>query len=310
MGCSPRTPVASCPIWVAELMLKLPHIDNPLFKIETRAVSWGAVPTRARRYSLWILALVVVVVGGLWLNVVLTTPSYVVTGYYNYSPRSANSSGFIGLIALVSILSNVVLDLASMWFTVTSLDTEQNPVRWDLLRLTDVHPEVIIAAKHAIAQLRVWRLMIAVISLRLVTIVLFLIHLIFIDNTVLNDPYFSFLLLLPTAAVFAAVYLIEPYWRLRALTMLGLSISARVKNFALAFLAGFGAIVAVWITQGIVMTLLGMIFFQLVLIVFFKVWFIGLFLACAVTGYMIYTYYRNLSARWLRTAAGRLYREG
>lgn len=281
-------------------MLPIPHLDHPLFRLERRRVRWGASSTQLRTFTLIASGLVVVLTLVAWLlSVGYTWDGYGPQTWIGYSLEFLAVAGFAGIAA------DVILDLASLAFTLNSIDVPDNPKWWDLLRLAVDRPESVIIAKHTVAQVRAWRVMVIVLSLRACLALVGVIHL--FGTTSGFDGYLppSQYLLIPTLVVFGATYVIEPFWRMGAMTALGLRISARVKNTAMAALVGFGAVVAVWIVQAVIM---GVILYGTLVAVnnlaynSEDVAMCGVFFACCATSWIIYAFYRSLRAQSLAIA--------
>jgi hypothetical protein len=162
------------------------------------------------------------------------------------------------LTAALSLVAALLLDYRCMTTAVGSINGEITTGRWDLLRLSALENAQIVAAKHGAAQVRVWRLMALIIGSR-VAVALALGLRFVIDS--LDDvawagrtPGDIVSILLGQAAlfVFAAVYAVEPFWRMRAVTTLGVAISARVRERISSVLLAVGALAAFWLAQGII----------------------------------------------------------
>jgi hypothetical protein len=284
-------------------------MDNPLFRFEVRRVRWLASPEPLWGYSLGILAVVGILIFVGWLLICLNTLGSLGSRYFLERSRE-----LIALLFLGSVGANIFLDLACMWGTLNSMDVRSNPMWWDLLRVSTMHPAEIIHAKHVRAQVRAWWLMMIVLSARISVVLLVVLQIFFLDPMMQSYSNLSEIIwLLPFALVFGATYIAETYWRMRAMTALGLWISARSANIAMAGLAGFGAIVVIWVSQAVIIGILGFLTVQCS----FSVSVVGLsgsipiistgcylFLACCVTAFIIYHYYRNL----LRTSLNRALR--
>jgi hypothetical protein len=126
-----------------------------------------------------------------------------------------------------------------------------------------------------------------------------------------------------TFLIFIAVYLLEPFWRHQAMTALGLAVSAG-RSTTNGLLAGLGGILAVWISQGIVVYLLvlGMsvinnLMYSLVMSegyhyrfdydVVMHIQMIMLLAACVTTGVVIFIYYSLLQRINLNTMQRRAF---
>lgn len=130
--------------------------------------------------------------------------------------------------------------------------------RSDLIRTSLLRPTQIVEAKHKVAQVRALRMTVRSLWGRVWIVVL-------IAAAGLWSPldlWFSYLgpALFPTiatgiiGALTAITYIMEPYWRMRAVTSLGVALSARTMHGASATLnAGF-SLIAFWIGQIVVIS--------------------------------------------------------
>jgi hypothetical protein len=248
-----------------------------------------------------------VVIAALWLAALLTAPAYPVR-YASYAVV-ARSSEFLSLAFSLSLLSNFLVDLVAVWVALPSIDMGQNPIWWDLIRVTTLNPEKILAAKHAAAQVRAWRMMMVIVSVRVILVGLFVLTAIMFHwrlGLIETSP--DMFGILPGLAILAATYVLEPYWRMRMMTALGLRIAARAPNLPMAILTGFGAILLVWILQ--MMIIFGL-FFVLSFAMSFVLLlpssgFVGLFVVCCVAAIAIYAFYDGMRVRSLKNATARL----
>jgi magnesium-transporting ATPase (P-type) len=141
--------------------------------------------------------------------------------------------------------------------------------RWELIRLTPLREGHIIRSKHAAAQLRQWGLILSLISIRVALVVLlfFVTLLPYADSsnlrftaylsdepTTLTVIEFVFLSLQSAGLfVLGIVFLLEPIWRVRGMTALGLAISARVYDGGMATMVSAAAIISLWGIQLIIL---------------------------------------------------------
>ncbi|GAB4318329.1 MAG: hypothetical protein Kow00117_08440 [Phototrophicales bacterium] len=162
---------------------------------------------------------------------------------------------------LIGVAASLLIDIIAILASVGSINRQRTSGHWDLLQLTTLDERTIIHTKHVIIQLQAWRMFVVVLSIRLTTILLFLIQSLFFAHG--DDPqtvvqsfldYFSYDF--PNAALTLAIvvnlgmfYLLEPFWRLRAMTALGMWISARVNRVTSALISGFAMIILVWLSH-------------------------------------------------------------
>lgn len=270
-------------------MLKntLPYSDNPLFKLETRRVRWLNSEQPLWGYSLIIQAVVTLALITLWLLLSLRA------GLGGSIYVIITSDDLINMLVILSIAANVLLDLACFWFTLDSIDLKYNPIWWDLLRITPLAPQEVITAKHKRAQMRVWWLMMLILSTRTTTAALILIHYYVIVPTRISLTTLDFLML-PALGVVGLVYIIEPFWRMRAITALGLWLSARMSTPTMTGLAGLAALLAVWSSQaGIFLLAVWAAFILLRFSSVISLACLTLITAVAI-GFVIHQYYRRL----------------
>jgi hypothetical protein len=254
-------------------MLKLPYIDNPLFRFESRRLRWGASPEQVWRASKIITASVLVGVFALWFLLaqinrqgiritsqnqpggqqgIQTSPQGgVPQSGVTYPPRGRESFDFFNGLLLVSISASIVLDLACL--TVSMSFNGRDSQAEDLLRLTTLSSKARMSAKYAIDQIRVWWIMWLVVSLRAAAILFFMVMTPgltagFGRGFGFGSPFRYYGFLLPLL-VPASAFLIEPIWRMRAMTALGLGISVQVPKKFSAALVGVLADLGIWVVQ-------------------------------------------------------------
>ncbi len=58
--------------------------------------------------------------------------------------------------------------------------------------------------------------------------------------------------------VVAVIYVIEPFWRMRMVTALGMAISARARHHSSSVLVSIGALAALWLAQAIIVAALAL----------------------------------------------------
>jgi hypothetical protein len=300
--------------------------DQPLFKYAVRRVRWAATVEQLRKYNWRVAAIVHLVIVGLWLLAIYDNVSlYMQTGSINPAYVVTGQSGdFIAWLMVISIGMDLILDFASLLFALNSIAGEVSARRWDLLRLSPVREDRIVAAKHGLAQVRAWRVMALVLYTRSAAVLLILLHTFLLPffvgggSDILNGfryEFFNTLIALVIAAIFLVIYVVEPLWRMRAMTAVGIAISARVYSITFAFLTAFAAIVATWITQVMILAMIGWSSAQIVgslnngvnasATVFLCIA-LG---ACIATAFIVRIYYRRLEDWALGYAVRRIHAE-
>lgn len=295
--------------------------DQPLFKYAVRRVRWAGTVEHLRKYNWRIAAIVHLAIVGLWLLAIYDMVSvYGQTGSINPSYVVSGQSGdFIAWLIVISIGMDLILDFASLIFALNSIAGEVNAGRWDLLRMTPINERLIIEAKHGLAQLRAWRVMALVLYTRSAAVVLILLHTFLLPVLVGDSPdifrefrydFFNMLLALVTVVIFLAIYIIEPLWRMRAMTAVGIAISTRVLyTIAFAFLTAFAAIVATWITQVMILAIIGWFTAQVASAFYVTAFMCAVLSACIATAFVVRTYYRRLEGWALGYAIRRIHAE-
>jgi hypothetical protein len=296
--------------------------EQPLFKYAVRRVRWAKTVSQLRRYN-WRAAIIVHgLIIGLWALMIHTSAaSYYARNpngpYYYAGHPTEYSANFIAVLMLVSVLMNLILDFACLVFSITSIGGEVSDGRWDLLRMTPLREESIVSAKHGLAQVRAWRVMAVVLWMRMAAVILLLLHgfllpVLFGGYFFLEDifryDFFNPLTLLVVIGITLAIYVIEPVWRMRALSALGVAISARVFNLVYGFLTAFAVTVGVWISQAIIMLALGWVTVQ-VGIGLSSAFMCAVFPACIATAFIVRYYYVSVEGWALGYATRRIHHE-
>lgn len=241
-------------------------MQHPVFKREQRALKgWISSPERLRRLNrvLLLAVLALVLFGWLALAVLFSIDlGNRVTGYGLSHNFYESATALIWLIIAASIGATALLDMTSIRSTLNSISSEVVTGRWQLLRLTLLSTGGIVSAKHHIAQLRVWRLTFALVCLRLAVVMLLLLLTLVLPYIAYGYNYavMDFLYLIQTEPESAGlvlliivltltVYVIEPLWRVKAVTALGMAISAYAFDIPLATLLAVLVVFAMWVLQ-------------------------------------------------------------
>jgi hypothetical protein len=219
---------------------------NPLFTFEVRRVRWGQSAQSMLTYSGRLMLVVCAVLMLLWLLV-------------SFRDIRQNSVGdFVILLLGASFLASLALDTTSMASALGSINGEITSGRWDLLRLTLLTVPQIVAAKHGAAQVRAWRLMTLIIALRVAVLLMALASFLLIlvhsrsFNGVTAAQTLNAIIGQLVITVLGILYILEPWWRMRTVTALGVAISARARQPISVVLAAGGAVFGLWLLQGFV----------------------------------------------------------
>lgn len=235
-------------------------LRHPLFGLDVRSMKRAWHPPQFAQTSRRLVLIVHLIVIAIWvLLAVLIVGPRTPNDFDLYTISSVN------LVVVVSIFLDAILDFVCLQGAAKTISGEITAGRWDLLRLTELSESGIVRAKHAGARLRVWRATVIVASVRVTTISLILLgglivpFLLFgraplpedLIEGLIHEPVGTILALL-VVAITAVVYVIEPFWRARAMTALGMVLSAYIQSVPMALLAGLGVIFAVWLLQIII----------------------------------------------------------
>ncbi len=231
---------------------QMPHAliitDNPIFDSELRHMRWPRSITDLKRYGLYVLVALHLLIGAGWLLGHVATMPFI------------NSATLLTYTVILS--SGVVIMIVSdLYYALTTVGTINHQIaegQWDLLRITDLRGENILLAKYAIAQIRAWRLMTVEIGIRVAGIVFV---------ALLNLQLSLVLLITFPVSIYLAIlivaYLAEPLWRMRAVVALGFAIGAWIHNYPFAVLAALGTTLVMQLSRLVVLAALWYVAFGL-----------------------------------------------
>lgn len=288
---------------------------------------WGESEHLLRQMSLRLFLALQGVSVGVWLLVgglmYLAVPDYD-RNLYRFATSVVLQANL--LIMVATILAGLVLDVMCMRAALNSISGEVLAGRWDLIRLTALHETGVVRAKHSVAQLRAWRPTLMMVAVRFAMIWIYVLAYFFApvillgDNTLATSRFSMFLyvpveslLVVLISAFTAVIYVLEPLWRMKAMTALGLTISSYILNGPLAMLAAMGSIFAVWLAQLIVffsltfvLGIFAPLFFLSSTITFFYIYTLAVSL---INGLTIYGFYILLQEWSLRRVMRRIARD-
>lgn len=321
--------------WRTRSVSWLPHIDagafNPVFRLEARRrlsmeklrgqSLWWMVQTALIGFNLWLVAAVVIVVTAqdwrLYMDVLL----------------------LLFILLGASLLDKFILDFSAATASLDAIEDDVRHGHFDLICLTDVRMNAYLKAKHAVAQMRSWRLMCRDMGFRLGLALAIIGHLLFLplllseripDSSIFGLPQpatpgmaasagpseledvLVLVSLLPGMFALVAVYVLEPRWRLRSLAAASIAVSTQRKRAPFSLLYALGTLIGVWIMQ-ILMAIAAMIALsQFMPIAFISGMFAGfvLLVAAAVLLLIIHIGYRILTDTWLTRSWRRLVKWG
>ncbi len=298
-----------------------------MFRHDTRRLPWGDSEYLLKLYSLRLFLAVQVVSVAVWLVVAgllyFTLADYD-RSFYRFATSTLLQADLLLLIA--AALASLVLDVVDMRAALNGISGEVLAGRWDLVRLTALHEQGIVRAKHNVAQLQAWRPTVIMAAIRFAGVWIYLISYFLLPGVLLGDSAlltsrFNVMFQAPLEGVLvglislcaAAIYIFEPFWRMKAMTALGLTISSYVLDGPLAMLSALGAIFAVWLGQALVLLSLifgfgvfAPLFFFTSTATFLYVYVLAISL---INGLVIYGFYVLVQEWGLRRAVWRITRD-
>lgn len=303
-------------------------LENPLFIRERSLLPKRLNPyPNLRHHTVLIYLLTCVIgVGGwflLWAHWLSEGLRQSMSYWANYFPGMWNSN-LLGILILASLILSFAIDLASASGSTSLINSEVNGGRWDLLRLTLLEGSAIGQAKYAIAQLRVWRITNFVMALRVLVLILLLFtavltpfwnediggwSLIELVETFFRNPI-ELLLGLIIILVIALTYVIEPYWRMKALTAGGLLISTYTRRLSFSLLGGLMVSAGIVISQILLVFAFGYVLSHITPWIPYNIspagsFFIVLIIILMIAG-AIFLYYRTVQRRLIRRVEHRI----
>lgn len=228
--------------------------------------------------------------------------------------------GLVGTAFVISLIDKLWMDFGVIFVGLNSVKGDYDNNRWDQIRVTTVDVRQVVLAKHAIAQVRGWRLMLAVMTLRFTVVMLaallvFATPLIYPDrvfNLYHPDPPLSpvetlFLLsFFVMIAINAGVYIVEPRWRLRALAAGSLAVSSQLLAGGVEMFAAASVVLILWLLQMLsaLVALASLGCFTIILIPPIFV------IHGLIMGLVIRSMYNGMVQTWLNRTVRRLVRRG
>ena len=234
--------------------------SNPLFLLETRHSQHGGSPQALIDYSLLRILIICAALLAIWTFLTVAYPR-------PYSYVNPVGLEFMLFVAVLSLLAGFVLDFFGIANALASIAGDVTASRWELLRLTLLSPRHIVAAKHGTAQVRVWRILTIIIGARVAVLLMLVLNLIFEYFRLPGYSMFSgaslltVVIVLAVGAASATIFMLEPFWRLKTVTALGVAVSALARQTIPGILRALWTLVVFWVGQGILILalLLGML---------------------------------------------------
>lgn len=141
--------------------------------------------------------------------------------------------------------------LCDLYYAVTTINGISQQIvteQWDSLRLTMLTHEDILLANYATAQIRAWRLVIVEIGIRVIfCLCLFLIGIVSVQITAdrLDDLIQGGLIV----GILAIGYILEPLWRMRTVTLLSMTMTIWLNNYATVIAVSLAALIGLLLLQ-------------------------------------------------------------
>src|SRR5258707_7392773 len=203
--------------------------ENPVFEHDLRRERWFRDKRSLSRYGLVRLA-------GLYLLIIIVGLALRGNTGESIFARSPYPSfyifRFVYYSAPIGTLASLIIDAYYVMVTVKMLSGKFESGEWELLKLTAMHEQDLLAAKYSIAQIRSWRAMTLDRALQTAFPLLTAIWL------MSEYRYASYLLVLSIPNLILGLWL--PLWRMRAITAVCIAAGSRVTNKPLAIITVLG----------------------------------------------------------------------
>jgi hypothetical protein len=141
--------------------------------------------------------------------------------------------------------------LCDLYYAVTTINGISHQMvteQWDSLRLTLLTKEDILLANYATAQIRAWRLVIVEVGIRVIfclSLVLIGIASVRLTADSLDNLIQGGLIL----GILAIGYILEPLWRMRTVTLLSMTMTTWMNNYATVIAVSFAALIGLLLLQ-------------------------------------------------------------
>ncbi|MCA9911223.1 MAG: hypothetical protein KC519_21370, partial [Anaerolineae bacterium] len=138
---------------------------HPVFVAEARRSHWAVTRKSFRQTAMRIFLLSIIAAFVIWGLVSLL--AIVSQRADPWLRVNLDEQDVYALMLIASFLGGLWLDYHSLSASINAVSGDITGGRWDLLRLTALNDSGLIAAKHAVSQLRVWRRLLAIVAIRL-----------------------------------------------------------------------------------------------------------------------------------------------
>jgi hypothetical protein len=201
---------------------------NPLYRLNMRQMQ----PDRLRRDG-WLILLCGVGIATLWW----LTESILSGVAYSVRYNTVLIGLFFGTLAIMLA--------ANTFYILSAVNAVQQEVvrgTWDMLRLTRLPANEIAAAKFAVVQVRVWRMVAFELALRGALLTLILLP-------ALQSGVPLAITLTITGLLLAGMYILEVWWRMRAVISVGLLLAAYFTNPTTAVIGAAFSVLVLHVLQ-------------------------------------------------------------
>ncbi|GAB4525193.1 MAG: hypothetical protein OHK0046_40740 [Anaerolineae bacterium] len=237
---------------------------NPIFTLAARRHPYlrhtAALHLHSLTRILWVLLPVVLI----WVIIIglvslQTAVNASINNPYNssiYTPAYIAGARYTVWLLIGGVALMVVQDVVAVVVSISTVRRTQVSNNTDLMRLTSLSSTAQITAKHGIAQLLSWRVMLVAVGVRCGLMIIYTLQAAYIAlndapgalvmTSRLGSDLLELLLDVVLFVLLNGVYILEPFWRLRAMTALGINTTSRANHPNQAFLTGFGGMAAIW----------------------------------------------------------------
>lgn len=285
-----------------------PTQNHPVFKRDVRAIHWWLSTEKLPDYSFRKLLQYMIGLLAAWLVA------------YAFNPHSAEAlfSSVHGWLLSI-IVTGIFVDLASLGMALQGVNSEVQRGYWDLLRLTPLTKDSIVTAKLATTRLRVWNIMLLSVSIRNFMALMLGLRFVlspeasWLHRTMPSGSSLQLACAIGSLVLVSILYVLEPLWRMKAMTTVGVMISAHFYHRVFYSLLPPMLVSLIWLAQPFVVVglLAGIVFMlmPLALIAYMvdisNTVFVFLLVICLIAVWTIRHSYEYLHYISLKRAVGR-----
>ncbi|MFQ3567170.1 MAG: hypothetical protein SNJ59_09225 [Aggregatilineales bacterium] len=227
--------------------------QHPLLMLERKLCERGRPSQRFRKRMRVQFAAGVLLGMVLWLGVMIAANGF--SGSLSDFERAIPAGGSLNM--LFAACGSLLLDIAAVNAGLHGHVRALLEGRQDLLRLTGQPQAAFVRAHHAAAQMRVWPAVLLLVGFRAGALICTGLAVVawLVAAGPFMDELWSLVFIsaaLVSGGLLAALALLEPFWRVRATTAVGMWVSAMSVDGISVSLLAIAALFAFWITQGLV----------------------------------------------------------